>query len=136
MHIDDHPVLTWVGDTIYWLLQRIDKTHRFAKLAKKSSKTFLRCAKKVEDRSVEHARRKACDAVCCGHTHQPVVSCGGAVPYFNGGCWTEHPGTYLTVTAGHVELHHFALDHAEIPTWPAAEGNPGMRLWTGTEADR
>src|SRR5262249_46473469 len=41
--LDDHPVLTWVGDVIYALLQRVDQTHTFAKWAKRSSKTFLRC---------------------------------------------------------------------------------------------
>jgi UDP-2,3-diacylglucosamine pyrophosphatase LpxH len=56
--IDAHPVLTWVGDLIYFFLQKIDRTHYFAKLAKKGSKTFLRCAKKIADGSREHAARR------------------------------------------------------------------------------
>ena len=42
--IDSHPILTWMADVVYYLLQQIDRTHYFAKLAKKGSKTFLRCA--------------------------------------------------------------------------------------------
>src|SRR5206468_3506332 len=67
--ITAHPILTWVGDQIYFALQRIDRTHTFAKLAKRGSKTFLRCARKIEEGSVEYARKLRCDAVCCGHTH-------------------------------------------------------------------
>src|SRR5437660_34841 len=40
--LDAHPVMTWLADQAYFILQRIDRTHRFAKFAKKSSKTFLR----------------------------------------------------------------------------------------------
>jgi UDP-2,3-diacylglucosamine pyrophosphatase LpxH len=111
--LDAHPFITWIADQIYFLLQRIDSTHRFAKYAKKSSKTFLRCAQVIEEKSVEYARRKGCWAVCCGHTHAPAAKYGQPVPYFNSGCWTEWPGTYLTVSEGCVELRHFTCDVIE-----------------------
>jgi UDP-2,3-diacylglucosamine pyrophosphatase LpxH len=105
--LDAHPWMTWVGDVIYCLLQKIDRTHYFAKLAKRGSKTFLRCAKKIEEGATEYARKKGCSAVCCGHTHHAVVSEDQPVRYYNSGCWTEWPGTYLTVAGGRVELHSF-----------------------------
>ena len=105
--IDAHPILTWVGDCIYLLLQKIDKTHSFAKLAKKGSKTFLRCARKIEEGAIQHARKKGCDVVCCGHTHHAVAKCDPPIAYYNSGCWTELPCTYLTVREGQVELHSF-----------------------------
>jgi UDP-2,3-diacylglucosamine pyrophosphatase LpxH len=105
--IDNHPILTFLADAVYRLLQRIDRTHSFAKWAKRGSKTFLRCAAAVQARAVEYARRRGCDAVCCGHTHAARADHGGAVPYFNGGCWTELPCTYLTVADGAVRLHEF-----------------------------
>ena len=104
--IDVHPFLTWVGDMIYLLLQKIDKTHYFAKLAKKGSKTFLRCAQKIEDGSREYASRRNCEAVCCGHTHHAIYNENGPVQYFNSGCWTEVSCTYLTVVDGRIELQH------------------------------
>src|SRR5947208_1980709 len=45
--IDSHPFLTWVGDMIYGLLQKVDRTHDFAKWAKKKSKAFLRNSEKI-----------------------------------------------------------------------------------------
>jgi UDP-2,3-diacylglucosamine pyrophosphatase LpxH len=105
--LDAHPILTWVGDLVYFALQWIDRTHYFAKLAKNGSKTFLRCARKVRDGATAHARKKHCTAVCCGHTHLAVADCVGEVHYFNSGCWTEKPCTYLTVADGRIELHAF-----------------------------
>jgi UDP-2,3-diacylglucosamine pyrophosphatase LpxH len=113
--IDAHPFLTWVGDCIYLLLQWIDKSHSFAKLAKKGSKTFLRCARKIEEGAIEHARKKGCDAVCCGHTHHAVAKSELPLAYYNSGCWTELPCTYLTVRGGHVELHSFGMPPVEEP---------------------
>jgi UDP-2,3-diacylglucosamine pyrophosphatase LpxH len=105
--IDTHPVLTWLADCIYLVLQHLDRTHTVARLAKKGSKTFIRCARKIREGAVEHARRKQCSAVCCGHTHQPLCGEEHGIGYFNSGCWTESPSTYLTVVDGVVELHAF-----------------------------
>jgi UDP-2,3-diacylglucosamine pyrophosphatase LpxH len=112
--IDNHPILTWLGDVIYAFLQWIDRTHRLAKVAKRGSKTFLRCAKKIEERSIELARRKGCHLVCCGHTHAPAAHTEGTVAYYNSGCWTELPGTYLTVANGMVELQSFEDRPAKV----------------------
>jgi UDP-2,3-diacylglucosamine pyrophosphatase LpxH len=121
--IDAHPILTWLGDCIYLLLQWIDRTHSFAKLAKKGSKTFLRCVRKVEEGAIEHARKKGCGAVCCGHTHHAAARHDRPVAYYNSGCWTELPCTYLTLRDGQVELHSFGTspveEHSEQPALAA-----------------
>jgi UDP-2,3-diacylglucosamine pyrophosphatase LpxH len=119
--IDNHPVLTYVADTVYHLLQKIDRSHYFAKLAKKNSKTFLRCAAKVREKSAEYARRRQCQAVCCGHTHHAEAATDGAVQYFNSGCWTELPCHYLTVEGGRVEVQAYLpadalIDEEALPS--------------------
>jgi UDP-2,3-diacylglucosamine pyrophosphatase LpxH len=105
--IDAHPVLSFLAGCAYDLLQRLDRTHSVARLAKQGSKTFLRCARAVRQKSVEYARRRGCTAVCCGHTHAAIADRRGPVAYFNSGCWTELPCTYLTVADGVVTLHCF-----------------------------
>jgi UDP-2,3-diacylglucosamine pyrophosphatase LpxH len=107
--IDKHRILTWLGDCVYAFLQWIDRTHTLAKVAKRGSKTFLRCARKIEEGAVELAKKRGCAAVCCGHTHAAMVNEEREVPYYNSGCWTELPGTYLTVLDGVVELHTFDM---------------------------
>jgi UDP-2,3-diacylglucosamine pyrophosphatase LpxH len=117
--LDTHPLITWLADCAYAFLQSIDRTHTFAKAAKHGSKTFLRCARKIEDRSVALARRLGCTAVCCGHTHAATAHTNQPVAYFNSGCWTELPCTYLTVADGVIRLHDFQPEPefagAEVP---------------------
>jgi UDP-2,3-diacylglucosamine pyrophosphatase LpxH len=110
--IDAHPILTWLGDCVYLLLQWMDRTHSFAKLAKKGSKTFVRCARKVQEGAIEYARKRGCGVVCCGHTHQAVSTDTPQVRYHNGGCWTELPCSYLTLAGGSVQLRW--LEKSEV----------------------
>ncbi|HJZ57282.1 MAG TPA: UDP-2,3-diacylglucosamine diphosphatase [Gemmataceae bacterium] len=105
--ISRYPVITWVADRIYNILQKLDQSHYFAKLAKRRSKTFLRCAQKIEQDSVRYAAKRGYDAVCCGHTHHATANTTGPVAYFNSGCWTENPCHYLTVKDGVVEVHPY-----------------------------
>jgi UDP-2,3-diacylglucosamine pyrophosphatase LpxH len=105
--LDSHPTVTWLADCAYAFLQWLDRTHRLARLVKHSSKTFLRCAKKIEDEAVEMASLRDCNTVCCGHTHSAVAHTKQQVAYYNCGCWTELPCTYLTVVGGVVRLCTF-----------------------------
>src|SRR5262249_36190477 len=102
--LERYPLTSRLADGVYRFLQWLDKSHHVARQAKRSSKTFLRCVSKVQDKSIEHARRLACDVVCCGHTHHPVALKLGPVHYFNSGPWTERPCHYLTISAGAIEL--------------------------------
>jgi UDP-2,3-diacylglucosamine pyrophosphatase LpxH len=111
--LDVHPILSNLADRIYRFLQWVDRTHRFAKMAKHGSKTFLRCTRKVRDGAVERARDRGCDAVCCGHTHLAGLHVDSTITYYNSGCWTELPCTYLTVKDGVIRLREM---HSEEST--------------------
>jgi UDP-2,3-diacylglucosamine pyrophosphatase LpxH len=112
--ITDHPFLTWVGDCIYGFLQWIDSSHSIARMAKRRSKTFMRCARKVEEDSAAYARRQGCSAVCCGHTHAATTQQIGEVAYYNSGCWTELPCHYLTVHKGVISVESFAPQEVAV----------------------
>ena len=105
--IEEHPVLTAVADAAYWVLQKIDRSHYVSRLAKRKSKVFVRCIERIRSGARNLAARQACDGVICGHTHH-AESLDAApdqpVAYYNSGCWTENPSTYLTVAEGRVEL--------------------------------
>ena len=107
--IEQYPISTRLADAFYRLLQRIDKSHGFAKFAKRRSKIFLRSTQKIEAGSVEHARKLGCQIVCCGHTHMAVENTTGPVWYYNSGCWTEKPCHYLALADGHVTLRSYPL---------------------------
>ncbi|MBA4187741.1 MAG: UDP-2,3-diacylglucosamine diphosphatase [Planctomycetaceae bacterium] len=121
--ISRYPFFTWIADRVYNGLQKIDKSHTFAKFAKRNSKTFLRCAQKIEADSIRYAIKRGCHVVCCGHTHHPVANTSGTVHYFNSGCWTEKPCHYLTIRDGVVALASYtesmpdevsSADHASV----------------------
>lgn len=108
--INEHPVLTWLADVGYWLLQKIDRTHYVARMAKRRSKTFVRCTGKIRDGARRLALGKHCTVALCGHTHQAEsVAADAAMPvaYHNSGCWTEQPTTYLTIEGGRVEVRRY-----------------------------
>ena len=121
--IDNHPILTWIADGIYRLLQRMDRSHTFAKFAKKKSKIFLRSTQKIEASSVEHARKRGCDVVCCGHTHHAIANETGRVWYYNSGCWTEKPCHYLEIENGRVLVKTYRHQDEGLPEFIPSEAN-------------
>ncbi|MFQ3650816.1 MAG: UDP-2,3-diacylglucosamine diphosphatase [Gemmataceae bacterium] len=105
--IQSYPLLTALADRVYRFLQWLDRTHHFAKMAKRGSKTFLRNTRKIAEGAIDLARKRGCTAAICGHTHHAVLQNEGTVAYYNSGCWTELPCTYLTLRDGEVLLHEF-----------------------------
>lgn len=106
-YIERYPTASKWADRIYRMLQKTRRTHAFARRVKRRSKHFLRSTELIRAGAVNRAKELGCDAVCCGHTHLPVAFPEDPLPYFNGGCWTESPCHYLTITAGVVELHAY-----------------------------
>ncbi len=106
----DHPFLSNVADWFYLRMQRMSR--RLAVSAKRSSKTFLRCAERVRLEATDYARAKGADVVVCGHTHHAEAA-PGAPAYFNTGCWTDYYCHYLVVQGGSVRLEQVNAD--ELP---------------------
>jgi UDP-2,3-diacylglucosamine pyrophosphatase LpxH len=104
--ISKYPLLTKLVDKAYRAIQRIDRSFYLARLAKRSSKTFMRCSDQIMHRAKSYGQRKGVDAVCCGHTHLAAQDLNG-IHYHNSGCWTESPCHYLTVKDGSVRLASF-----------------------------
>ncbi len=104
-----HPVLTWLGDLVYRMAQRVDSKHRLARWLKYRSKILLACREAVAAGAVREARRGSCGLVTAGHTHLAgLARMEDGICYANTGCWTEKPASYLTVEAGWLELHRVA----------------------------
>ncbi len=110
--IEDHPFITWIADCGYYVLQKIDRTHYIARLAKARSKTFIRCVDKIRVGVIALARELGCDTAICGHTHLAVDDPSADVHYFNSGSWTENPAHYLTIHDGRIRLHAHCPDAA------------------------
>lgn len=108
-----YPILTYVADVLYHWAQRAN--HRFARLLKKSSKTYMRNTRLVLDRATEMAYKRDMDVTICGHTHHPHsqrqhfgLKGQNVVEYLNCGSWTEQPCSFVEIDdTGHCELKYF-----------------------------
>jgi UDP-2,3-diacylglucosamine pyrophosphatase LpxH len=104
--ISKYPLFTKLADKIYRLIQKLDKSFYLAKLAKKSSKTFLRATEQVKNKAKIYAKKNNFNTIICGHTHV-CTTCLGEVDYFNSGCWTEGSCCYVAIKNGLVKLNNF-----------------------------
>lgn len=98
--IAKYPILTKIADNLYRLIQRVDRSFYLAKLAKKSSKTFLRCSEQIKEKAKLYALKKEVDIVICSHTHLSVSDENDDIKYYNTGSWTENPCTYVEIKSG------------------------------------
>jgi UDP-2,3-diacylglucosamine pyrophosphatase LpxH len=91
---------------IYLGIQKIDfKNQPISRFIKRMSKKIY-LPKKVREDMLAYARGKSADVIFCGHTHhaESVVAPDG-IAYFNSGCWTDVPSTYLTVGTEGIHIH-------------------------------
>ena len=100
----EKPFITKLADNIYRLAQRLDRSLCLARLLKRGSKTFLRCSEQIRERAKDYAARRGFDVVVCSHVHMATEDRGGSVEYYNTGCWTESPSSYLLVRSGELTL--------------------------------
>lgn len=105
--LERHAKLTVVADCAYRMLQILDPSHTVARFAKRTSKSFLRCTDKIRTEATRYALSKQMDGVICGHTHRAITEEDGLFGYYNSGCWTENPCTWLSVKDGEVSLRVF-----------------------------
>lgn len=111
--IVDYPIFTKIADNIYRLIQKIDKSFYLAKLAKSSSKTFLRCSDQIREKAKVYAKKANADVVCCGHTHLATADEKSNIKYYNSGCWTELNCSYLEINQGIVSVNKFTSENTD-----------------------
>ncbi len=100
-----HPLITSSACFLYFNIQRLERgNHRVSRLLKQASKTWLRMAELVAQGAAHYAARRGADAIFCGHTHRAEAKVFGDVSYYNTGCWTEKPATFITLGASGIEL--------------------------------
>ena len=105
--IAKYPILTKIADNIYRLIQKIDKSFYLAKLAKRSSKTFLRATQQIKDKAINYAKKTQHDVIICGHTHIATTCLEQKIEYFNSGCWTESICNYISIKDGELKINSF-----------------------------
>jgi len=104
----DNAIISVVANQIYNLIQFLDfKDRRISRFIKRKSKGWLRLSKKVAERAILYAKFRQVDYIFCGHTHKAMKKESGRVTYYNSGCWTDLPSTYITLDRNGIEIKEY-----------------------------
>ncbi|HAY34150.1 MAG TPA: UDP-2,3-diacylglucosamine diphosphatase [Ignavibacteria bacterium] len=107
--LNENIFISNISSFIYNKIQKYDRENQaLSRFIKRKSKGWLRLSHKVADSAIEYAKKKNRDTVICGHTHQILQKNTGGIKYFNTGCWTDIPSTYITIDfEGNVRISEF-----------------------------
>jgi UDP-2,3-diacylglucosamine pyrophosphatase LpxH len=96
--LNENIIISSISSYIYYKIQKYDREKQnVSRFIKRRSKGWLRLSNKVADGAISYAKDRDADFVICGHTHQAIFKEKEGTEYFNTGCWTDIPSTYITI---------------------------------------
>ena len=103
--LKDNYIISLLATYIYFAIQKIDfKDLRISHYLKRSSKGWLRLSDKVARSAARFGSLRGIDYIFCGHTHKAMERTFERIVYFNSGCWTDVPSTFITIDE-EIEIH-------------------------------
>ncbi len=106
--LSNNIVISFLANQIYRAIQLVDfKDKRVSRFIKRKSKGWLRLSKKVAQRAILYAKIQGVDYIFCGHTHKKKKKKSGNVYYYNSGCWTDIPSTYITLDKDDIKINQY-----------------------------
>ncbi len=104
----NNAILSYLASKVYNFIQLIDfRDKRISRYIKQKNKGWLRLSKKVAQKAIRYARLRRADYIFCGHTHKAMKMKRGKVYYYNSGCWTDSPATYITFDSQGATIHKY-----------------------------
>ncbi len=100
--------LSYLANKIYDFIQKIDfKDKRISHYIKRKSKGWLRLSEKVFHSAIKYGEKSGANYVFCGHTHKHLEKNKNGIKYYNSGCWTDLPCTYITIDENNIKIHEY-----------------------------
>ncbi|HBB37113.1 MAG: hypothetical protein UX02_C0002G0320 [Candidatus Moranbacteria bacterium GW2011_GWC1_45_18] len=104
----DNAFLSILASQLYNLVQLFDfKDKRISHFLKSKSKGWLRLSEKVASRAILYAKLRGVNYIFCGHTHKAMFEKRGNIRYYNSGCWTDVPSTYITLDGNRIKINEY-----------------------------
>ncbi len=104
----ENALISFLANQVYNFIQLIDfKDKRISRSVKRKSKGWLRLSEKVAGRALLFAKLNGIDCIFCGHTHKSNQAKSGQIDYYNCGCWTDIPATYITLDKKSIKIHKY-----------------------------
>jgi UDP-2,3-diacylglucosamine pyrophosphatase LpxH len=92
-----HPWLTNIAEQIYYFIQSIDRSRKFSRWLKKTSKSFLKIKTNIRDKALDYIKDKDFDCIFGGHIHFAEIYDNGDKEYYNSGSFCDDPCHYLLI---------------------------------------
>ena len=106
--IVDNGPLSDFASSVFMFLQKFDVgQQRFSRCLDNWSTFWLRMTPRVAAGAIAYAGMKSADYVFCGHTHEALHRQANGINYYNTGCWTQSPATYITVGPNGIEINKY-----------------------------
>jgi len=105
----DNSLMSNAAAFLFLWIQKCDIGQKlwFSRSLDKLNTSWLRMSPRVAAGAFHHAAARGADFVFCGHTHEALHLEQGGVNYYNTGCWTQSPATYITVGSRGVEIREY-----------------------------
>jgi len=102
-----HPGLTSFAEQVYYFFQSIDRSKRFSRWLKRTSKSFLKIKTNIRTKAINYIKDKNYDAIFGGHIHfaESFKCPETGKEYYNSGSFCDEPCHYLVINSrGEVTL--------------------------------
>lgn len=100
--------LSYLATKIYNFAQKFDSDEKtFSHFLKRKSKGWLRLSNKVARSALRFGQKNGADYVFCGHTHKAMKKSSNGTKYYNCGCWTDTPCTFITIDEEDIQIHEY-----------------------------
>jgi UDP-2,3-diacylglucosamine pyrophosphatase LpxH len=104
--LSNNIVLSYLSTILYLLIQKIDTGNQhLSRFIKRKSKGWLRLSLKVAKSAILYGKLRGAKYVFCGHTHQAMEMKKRGIEYYNSGCWTDIPSTFITMGKKGIKIH-------------------------------
>jgi len=102
-------IISWIATIAYLLIQRIDtKNYTISRFIKKKSKSWMRLSEKVANGAILYGKLRRAKYVFCGHTHKAMELTKYGSHYYNSGCWTDVPSSYITIDEKGIKINKYS----------------------------
>ena len=94
-----HPWITDLAEQIYYFFQSIDRSRKFSRWLKRTSKSFLKIKTNIRDKALNYIKDKDYDAIFGGHIHfaESFKCSDTGKEYHNSGSFCDEPCHYLLI---------------------------------------
>lgn len=96
--LNENVLISNISSFIYYKIQKYDRQNqKISRYIKRRSKGWLRLSNKVADGAIKYAAENEANVIFCGHTHQTLYKKDMNIEFYNSGCWTDIPSSYIVI---------------------------------------